>query len=204
MNERGQKGAPDPAEVARLEQQLRENPRSTVYAEVADAYLRSGRADEAIEVCHRGLVHHAEHVPGRLALARALVAKEQFKEAQAELLKVVKLDRQCNEAFIMLGEVLMHRGDFERAHAILAHAHDLDPADAHVMELLKRARDKVPPDASAPAGHADVRDPDADYTSDLITLVQDENKPVAPPPPKPVASAKAPAPPKAPPGSAKS
>src|SRR5215470_2764451 len=202
MNERGQKGAPDPAEVARLEQQLRENPRSTVYAEVADAYLRSGRADEAIEVCHRGLVHHAEHVPGRLALARALVAKEQFKEAQAELLKVVKLDRQCNDAFILLGEVLMHRGDFERAHAILAHAHDLDPADAHVMELLKRARDRVPP--AAGGGHPDVRERDDDYTSDLITLVQDENKPVAPPPPKPVASAKAPAPPKAPPGSAKS
>src|SRR5215475_11608833 len=195
MNERGQKGAPDPAEVARLEQQLRENPRSTVYAEVADAYLRAGRADEAIEVCHRGLVHHAEHVPGRLALARALVTKEQFKEAQAELLKVVKLDRQCNDAFILLGEVLMHRGDFERAHAILAHAHDLDPADAHVMELLKRARDRVPPPAAQPAApHPDLRDPDADYTSDLITLVQDENKPVAPPPPKPVASAKAPPP----------
>src|SRR5437016_1016659 len=142
MNDRGQRGVPDPAELARLEQQLRETPRSTVYAEVADALLRAGRAADAVAVCQQGLVHHAEHVPGRLALASALVALGQYKEAQAELLKVVKLDRQCNDAFILLGEVLMHRGDFERAQAILAHAHELDPGDADVMELVKRARDR--------------------------------------------------------------
>jgi tetratricopeptide (TPR) repeat protein len=182
--------------LARLEQQLRENPRSTVYAEVADAYLRAGRPADAVEVCHRGLVHHAEHVPGRLALARALVTQGQHKEAQAELLKVVKLDRQCNEAFILLGEVLMHRGDYERAGAILAHAHELDPDDANVMDLLKRARDRVPPPATpAPGAHPDVQDDESD--SDLITIVQDDKKPVAPPPPKPVAAAKAPPPPAA-------
>ena len=193
MNERGTRGAPDPADLARLEQQLRENPRSTVYAEVADAYLRAGRATDAVDVCHRGLVHHAEHVPGRLALARALVTQGQHKEAQAELLKVVKLDRQCNDAFILLGEVLMHRGDFERAQAILAHAHELDPDDPNVMELLKRARDRVPPPSTpAPEAHPDLRDDEGD--SDLITIVQDDKKPVAPPPPKPVASAKVPPP----------
>src|SRR5262245_45361146 len=135
MNDPGHRDADKPFEVERLFAQVRENPRSTAFAELAEALTRKGRAAEALEVCHRGLGANPEHLGGRLALARALLRLTRYKEAQAELLKVVKQDRKNHQGFVMLGEVLLARGDYDRATAILQHAHDLDPKDGHIVEL---------------------------------------------------------------------
>ncbi len=141
---------PTAAEMDKLAVAFRDNPRSTAFLPLADAFLALGRAREAIEALTRGLVNHPDHAEGRLTLGRAHVMLHQWKEAQVELLKVVKLDRQSREGFRLLGEVLMRRQDFERALPVLQHATNLDPADPKVLAMLRKARESRPLDPPPP------------------------------------------------------
>ena len=81
--------------------------------------------------------------PGHAAL-------HQWKEAQAELLRVVKVDRTSKVGFTLLGEVLMRRADYERATPVLQHAQNLDPSNPAVLALLRAARSGAQLDPPAP------------------------------------------------------
>ncbi len=83
-------------------------------------------------------------------VGKALVALHQWKQAQAELLKVVKHDKQNGDGFHLLGEVLMRRSDYERALLVLQHAQNLDPANPAILSLLKRVRTGKAMDPPAP------------------------------------------------------
>ena len=77
---------------------------------------------------------------GQGDIARAFAAMHQWKEAQGELLRVVKVDRSNRAGFALLGEVLLRRSDYERAVPVLQHAQNLDPTSPSLLAMLKRAR----------------------------------------------------------------
>ena len=83
-------------------------------------------------------------------LARAHAAMHQWKEAQGELLRVVKVDRSNRTGFALLGEVLLRRSDYERAVPVLQHAQNLDPTSPAILSMLKRARSGQALDPPAP------------------------------------------------------
>src|SRR5262245_59871949 len=96
-------------------------------------------------------------------VARSHIALHQWKEAQAELLRVVKVDRSSRSGFALLGEVLLRRSDYERAVPVLQHAQNLDPTSPQILSMLKRARagqplepPPPPPTPIAPRGATDV------------------------------------------------
>jgi tetratricopeptide (TPR) repeat protein len=141
---------PTAAELDRLASAWRDNPRSTGFVPLAEAYLALGRPREAIEALVRGLEAHPDNIPARLVLGRAHALLHEWKEAQVELLRVVKTDRQSRDGFRLLGEVLMRRQDYERALPVLQHAANLDPADGKVLSMLRRAREGRPLEPPAP------------------------------------------------------
>src|SRR6266568_330412 len=126
-------------ELDRLLAVFRANPKSTVFVALAQGYLASGRATEAIEVLTQGLAY-PDHADARLALARGYVLLHCWKEAENELVKVVKLDRYNQQGFSLLGEILIRRGNYDVAGKALQRAQDLDPTDDHTARLLERAR----------------------------------------------------------------
>src|SRR5262245_17740557 len=83
-------------------------------------------------------------------VARSHIALHQWKEAQAELLRVVKVDRSNRQGFALLGEVLLRRSDFERAVPVLQHAQNLDPTSPQILAMLRRARAGQPLDPPPP------------------------------------------------------
>src|SRR6185295_1357034 len=141
---------PGAADIESLSVAFRDNPRSTAFVPLGQAYLEASRPREAIDVLRQGLSTHPDNTDGRLILGKAHIALHEWKEAQAELVKVVKLDRTHQEGFRLLGEVLMRRSDFERALPILQQALNLEPADGRVMAMLKRARENRPLDPPPP------------------------------------------------------
>ncbi|HUH03809.1 MAG TPA: tetratricopeptide repeat protein [Kofleriaceae bacterium] len=141
---------PSPDELERLEQAVRQDPASRHFVRLGDAYLHLGRARDAVQVGARGLQGDPANIEGRMMVSRALVALHQWKQAQAELLKVVKGDKQNSDGFRLLGEVLMRRADYERALPVLQHAQNLDPANPGVLALIKRARAGQPLDPPDP------------------------------------------------------
>jgi tetratricopeptide (TPR) repeat protein len=130
---------PTAEELDELSEAFRRDP-GRAFVGLGDALLALGRPRDAVEIGARGLRENPTNLDGRIMVARAFAALHQWKEAQAELLKVVKTDRNHGHAFRMLGEVLMRRADYERALPVLQHAQNLNPADASILGLLRRAR----------------------------------------------------------------
>src|SRR6266545_8119353 len=130
---------PTTEELEDLTEAFRRDP-GRAFVALGEALLALGRPREAVDIGARGLQMDPGNLGGRVMVARAFAALHQWKEAQAELLKVVKTDRNHGAAFRMLGEVLMRRADFERALPVLQHAQNLHPADPSILTLLRRAR----------------------------------------------------------------
>jgi tetratricopeptide (TPR) repeat protein len=131
---------PSAQEIDELTDLVRRDPSSPAFIDLGEAYLALGRPREAIDVGTAGLVATPDNMEGRVMVARAHIALHQWKEGQAELLKVVKVDRTNKAGFALLGEVLLRRSDYERAVPVLQHAQNLDPTSPQVLTLLRRAR----------------------------------------------------------------
>src|SRR5687767_2416376 len=99
----GPKPPPSAEEIEALIDQVRRDPRSPAYLELGDAYLALGRPQEAMQVAQSGLAHAPDDPAGRLLLSRGMAALHLWKEAQAELLKIVKVDRGNRAGFALLG-----------------------------------------------------------------------------------------------------
>ena len=88
------------------------DPRSRVFAPLAEAYRKAGLLDEAIEICRDGIRNHPNFLGGRVALARALFDKGDYENTVKELGPVV-LDAPDNlvaqrlmaEACLILGRL---------------------------------------------------------------------------------------------------
>ncbi len=154
---------PTADDIERLSQQVRQDPGSEVFVDLGEALLALSRPKDAIEVGARGLKANPNSIPGRMMVSRAFAMLHKWKEAQAELLKVVKADKRHQAGFRLLGEVLMRRQDYDRALPVLQHAQNLDPADAGVLGMLKRARQGTPldppPPVPTPMAPAGARNP---------------------------------------------
>src|SRR5688500_11734130 len=145
---------PTAQEIEELIDLVRRDPASPAFIDLGEAYLALGRPRDAIQVGNLGLEASPDNLEGRVMLARAFAALHQWKEAQGELLRVVKVDRSNRLGFALLGEVLLRRNDYERAVPVLQHAQNLDPTSPHILSMLKRARQNQPLDPPAPLPQA--------------------------------------------------
>jgi len=141
---------PTAQEIEELIDLVRRDPSSPAFIDLSEAYLALGRPKDAISVGKVGLDASPDNLEGRISLARAYCALHQWKEAQGELLRVVKVDRSNRSGFALLGEVLLRRNDYERAVPVLQHAQNLDPTSPQILSLLKRARQSTPLDPPPP------------------------------------------------------
>lgn len=179
---------PTVQEIEQLREQVRRAPGSPAFVQLGEAYLALGRPGDAVEVGVRGLQANPESTSGRMMIGRAYVMLHQWQNAQTELLKLVKVDRNHAAGFALLGEVLLRRQDLERALPVLQHALNLNPTNPYVEDLLRRARTGVPPDPPPPipapqepeSGYAAPSFPARAASADPLQFGADEPTRVAP------------------------
>ncbi|HUS27523.1 MAG TPA: tetratricopeptide repeat protein [Kofleriaceae bacterium] len=171
---------PSAQEIEELIDLVRRDPASPAFIDLAEAYLNLGRPKDAISVGKVGLDAAPDSLEGRVVLARAYAAMHQWKEAQGELLRVVKVDRSNRLGFALLGEVLLRRNDYERAVPVLQHAQNLDPTSPQILSMLKRARMNQPLDAPTPVPQPV---PPRGETNYGLSLDESARQPVPAPPP---------------------
>jgi tetratricopeptide (TPR) repeat protein len=141
---------PTAQEIEELIDLVQRDPASPAFIDLGEAYLALGRPRDALGVGGVGLEAAPDSLEGRVMVARAYAALHQWKEAQGELLRVVKIDRSNRRGFALLGEILLRRNDYERAVPVLQHAQNLDPTSPQILSLLKRARSGQPLDPPPP------------------------------------------------------
>jgi tetratricopeptide (TPR) repeat protein len=187
---------PTAQEIEELIDLVRRDPSSPAFIDLGEAYLALGRPKDAISIGNIGIQAAPDSLEGRVMLARAYASLHQWKEAQAELLRVVKVDRSSRQGFALLGEVLLRRSDFERAVPVLQHAQNLDPTSPQILSMLKRARSGQALDAPAPIPTPVPPRGETNYNLSIKDAPPSRSVPPprAPPPPRPQLPLSAPVP----------
>ena len=119
-----------------LEMRLQSNPKSLLFARLADLYLKQGRVDEAIDLCRDGVKHHPSYITGNFILAKAHLAKGDREQAEAEYKKVLSHDQQYLAAHRALGDLMARTGWENKA---VMHYKDLlciDPMDGDTRQMM--------------------------------------------------------------------
>jgi tetratricopeptide (TPR) repeat protein len=120
-----------------------EDPRSRVFAPLAEAYRKAGLLDEAIEIARDGVRIHPHFVGGKVALARALFDRGAYEEVVKELEHVV-LDAPDNlvaqkllaESYLILGRI----AESLNAYKVLLF---FMPQDPEIMSLVQEIESRA-------------------------------------------------------------
>lgn len=126
--------------VDKYEQMLTQDPASTVFVELARAYLERGENDRAMTVCEQGVNHHPNSVVGRVLWGKALINKGKAAEAMKQFDLAVNIDRENPHAYNLISEALLRKGLFRSALPILRKAAALQPNDARIAQWLEQTR----------------------------------------------------------------
>jgi Flp pilus assembly protein TadD len=132
------------AAIRRYEERVAKDPSSLGFALLADLYRKAGRVDDAIAVCRNGLLRHPHYATARLILAKALMSRQDFSAALAEIeaiLRVSPNDVQCHR---LAAEVHRRLGRIDDAARHLERAASLDPGDRESRALLGLLRAGAP------------------------------------------------------------
>ena len=91
---------------------------------------------DAVKICRLGLLAHPTLLEGRLVLGMALTALGRWDEVLAEMRVALEVDAQSALAWLLKGEALVGKGDFQQAEDTLKRAKELDPSNAKADQLL--------------------------------------------------------------------
>lgn len=126
--------------VEKYEQILTQDPASTVFVELAKAFIERGDHARAIEVCQQGLSHHPKSVSGRVLWGKALINLGKASEAMNQFDVAVNIDRENPHAYNLISEVLLRKGLYRSALPILRKASTLQPNDGRIKLLLEQTK----------------------------------------------------------------
>jgi tetratricopeptide (TPR) repeat protein len=130
--------SPNSEYIERYQIELERNPRSKVFAPLAEAYRRMDLMDEALRIAQAGVEFHPEFVSGRVALAKVLIAQEKYSEALTHLEKACLLASDNILAHSLLGETLLKlrkpREALKSFKMVLFHS----PTDLRALQVVQK------------------------------------------------------------------
>jgi len=123
--------------IQRLEARLRDNPKTLLFARLADLYLTEGRIDEAIDLCLKGVEHHPSYVTGHFILGKAYMAKGDHEKAEEAFKKVLSHERQHLAAHKFLGDLMAKMGWENKAAMHYREMLRIDPLEEGARRMLE-------------------------------------------------------------------
>jgi len=124
------------AAIRRYEERLAKDPTSLGFALLADLYRKAGRVDDAVAVCRDGLMRHPHYATARLILAKALMTRQDFAGALAEIEAILRSSPKDVQCHRLAAEVHRRLGRIDEAVRHLERAASLDPGDRESRALL--------------------------------------------------------------------
>ena len=158
------------SKIANYQKILASNPRSFIFAQLAEEHMKFGEADQAIEICRAGLAHNPDFADGKFVLAKSLFRAGAKDEAVRELFEILLLQPEHYNA----KETLLRMGHSETS--ILTTLRTMKaqvappPAQAPVAPRPAPPAQAPPKMPSAPA----IPDEEADSLSVEIDLDGEE------------------------------
>jgi hypothetical protein len=129
---------PDPIDA--LSQRWKQNPDAPSTIALCEALRGTSRPTLVQQVGEIATQKHGTQVPVLLAVARMYLDSQRLSDAQAVLVTAGKVAPRDGGVYRWLGEVLLRRGDAERAEKVLERATQLGSPDPDTSLWLERAR----------------------------------------------------------------
>lgn len=165
-----------------LEEHLKKNPDSILFARLADAYLKEEKVAEAIAVCEEGIKKHPYYVTGHLVLGKCYLANKLYDQAEKEFKRVLFFDPRYPAAHKYYGDLMQEIGWENTCESSYKKILQIDPLDevarSRVMEFsAKHTPEPEPPvvePAPAPAAPPAEIDFDAISPAAVDSVVDDD------------------------------
>ncbi|MBU1355995.1 MAG: tetratricopeptide repeat protein [Candidatus Edwardsbacteria bacterium] len=142
-------------EIEQLSEKLQADPKSRVFAQLADAYRKSGLLDEAIDTAKRGLENHPNYATAHLILGRCYLAKGMYALAREEFELTIKNDMQSLVGYKLLGETYEKQNMYPEALKYYQMVLDMEPSDAELAEKITNLKSLKQPEPQAEAAPAE-------------------------------------------------
>ncbi len=139
----------DPKRIEELQMVLLKDPRSPVFASLAEAYRQMGLIEEALEVTTKGVKHNPEYVSGLVAHAKVLFELKDFRQAAKFLVKATALKPENILALTILGHCFLKMRKHPAALKTFKKLLILKPNDEKVIDIVKKWEflDNIPTEA---------------------------------------------------------
>ncbi len=116
----------------------KKNPRSKVFALLADLYRKKGEIDKAFNLCRRGVQEHPQFVLGHIALALTLLDMNKLEMAAESLEKAIELAPENIFAYKTLGQIWLRLKNPEKTLRAYKMVLFLDPENKPAKNILKK------------------------------------------------------------------
>lgn len=117
----------------------KKNPKSKIFAALAEVYRKNKKFDEAIEICTQGMEYHPDYPSAHMVLGRIYYDKEKLMYAKEEFNKVLKSIPDNKLALSLLGDIYMKDEDYKNARNIYKKLLFFNPN----QELIKKILDEI-------------------------------------------------------------
>lgn len=152
--------------IEKCQKILRMDPNSQIFAALAEAYRKKGNLDEAFRVCQNGLRIHSSYGAAHVVMAKINLDRGLHDWAEAEVEKAIELDGTNRAVDLLLAEIYISKGEFERAISLLKTLHRADPENTHIGKLLEIAR-KIPEEQQALTSGGQFVEPEIQEPAEL-------------------------------------
>jgi hypothetical protein len=127
-----------PEFVERYQIEYQKNPKSRIFAPLAEAYRQMGLLDEALQVCTKGVQMHPEFAGGLVALAKIRIDRKEFAEALTQLKKAAVVSPDNLLAHALMGETLIELRQPKEALEAFKMVLFLNPNDQKALKAVKK------------------------------------------------------------------
>ena len=134
---------PQTQDLGYLENRVAENADSMLFARLAEGLLEVGRADEALDICQKGLAQHPHYATGHFVRAKILQAKGQLEEAEEAVNRGLELEPTSLWGLRLRAEILRSLHWLTNALAVYEKVLALDPTESRARLAVEDLRTQL-------------------------------------------------------------
>lgn len=136
--------------IAKCRKILSENPHSTIFAALAEAYRKMGDLERASLICKKGLELHPDYGPAHLVMAKINLDRKLYDEAEKELEAAARLDGRTRAVELISSEILIKKGKNQEAESIINKLISSEPENEGLKHLLGSIKRTASPSFTKP------------------------------------------------------
>jgi tetratricopeptide (TPR) repeat protein len=128
----------NPEFVERYQLEYEKNPKSRVFAPLAEAYRQMGFIEEAKRICEKGIEYHPDFASGHLTYGRILLETKAVDQALTQLEKAAELSPDNLLAQSLMGETLLKLRRPKDALKAFKMVLFLNPDDERAQKIVRK------------------------------------------------------------------